>query len=307
MRGLIAVLGLGLAAVAAGLWWAGGFDWLAREAAAQQRAFQNAMAGTLRALKAGEGGAVAALLGAAFAYGVVHAAGPGHGKFLIGGYGLGSRVGIGRLSAIALASSLAQATVAVAFVYAGVLVFDWTRRQMTDAADYWLEPLSYGLIGLVGLWLLARGVRHLAGATGGPVATAEAAGHGHDHHDHVHGPDCGHAHLPTVAQIGGAKTWRETAALIGSVAIRPCTGALFLLILTWSMGLAAVGIAGAYAMGIGTAAVTVAVAAASVTMREGAFAALAGSRFLTVALPVAEVLAGGAIALIAGGLVLRAM
>ena len=297
--GLIAAAGLLLAAALAALWTLGGFDWIAARAAAMQRDFQNGMAGTLRALKGGDAAAIGALLALSFGYGVAHAAGPGHGKFLIGGYGLGRRVPLGRLSAIALASSLAQATTAVVFVAAGALVFGWTRAQMAGVADHWLEPLSYGMIGLVGLWLFGRGVRHLRAA-----GAASEHGRHHDHH-HDHDPDCGHAHLPTPEKMAEAATWRETAALIVSVAVRPCTGAIFVLILTFAMGLWAAGIAAAYAMGLGTATITVAVAAASATMREGALSALARSRALTVAMPLAEIIAGGGVAAIAASLVLR--
>jgi nickel/cobalt transporter (NicO) family protein len=218
---------------------------------------------------------------------------------------MGSRVRMLPLAGISLAASLAQATAAVAFVYAGVLVFDWTRAQMTMVADRWLEPVSYAMIGLVGLYLVWRGLRHLKGAGGH---------HGEDHrgsgdhgHTHVHGPDCGHAHGPSAADIEGLHGWRDAAALIASIAVRPCTGALFLLILTWKMGISGAGIAGAYAMGLGTSAVTLAVAVASVTMREGAFAAIGRSRGLAVALPALELAAGGFVALVAGGMLIRSI
>ena len=66
------------------------------------------------------------------------------------------------------------------------------------------------------------------------------------------------------------------------------------------------GIAAAFAMALGTAVITVAVAAGAVSMREGLFASLSGSRALTLAIPLAEIVAGGLIATIAAMLVLRA-
>jgi ABC-type nickel/cobalt efflux system permease component RcnA len=308
-RGWRLVVGLAVLAAAAalGALWAGdGFDRLARWAAEGQRAFQNAMAGGLRAIKGGQPGAVATLMGLCFAYGFFHAVGPGHGKILIGGYGLGRRVPVRRLAGLAIASSLAQAATAVGLVYAGVLVFDWSRERMTWIADHALEPLSYAAIGAIGLYLLVRGGRRLARA----VRPAPRAGGSHEHHQGHHGhacESCGHAHGPSPEQAAEIRSWRDAALLIGGIAIRPCTGALFLLILTWRMDIVAAGIAGTVAMGLGTASVTVAVALASVSMREGALMALSGGRALKVGLPVLEVAAGALVALVAGQLLLRAI
>lgn len=302
MRTLTIALGLGLAALLAALWATGGLHALTAAAVEAQKSFQTEIARLVRALQAGEPGAVRALVAAAFVYGVLHAAGPGHGKFLIGAYGVARRVPMARLAAVALASSLAQALVAVLLVHGGLWLFGLTRQQMTGAADGALQTLSYALIAALGLWILWRGAMHLRALR--PAAHDHAHDHGHDHghHHHDHGPGCGHAHLPAPDEIARAAGWRETAALIGAVAIRPCTGALFLLILTAQLGFAAAGIAGTVAMGLGTAALTIGVAALSVTMREGALASLANTRGLAIALPVAEVLAGGLIAAVAGSL-----
>lgn len=303
MRRLIlpaaALLALGLA----GFLWAGGPALVAAEAAAAQRAAQNAMAGALRALRAGEPGALAALLTLAFGYGLAHAAGPGHGKLVVGAYGLSARAGALRLAAVALAASLAQATVAVALVLAGVALFDLTREEMGAIADRRLMQASAVAIGLLGLWLALRGARRLvrrpveAGAAGHPRPHA----HPHDHHHPGAAcATCGHVHGPDPAAVAQAAGWRELALLVAAVAIRPCTGALFLLLLTWRMGILPAGIAGTYAMGLGTALVTVAAALAAVTLREGALSALArGEGRAARLLPAAELAAGCAVAALA--------
>lgn len=304
----LAVLALVLlAALAVWLWGMGGMAALERWAAAGQRDAQNAMAGMLRRLRAGDTAALAGLFGFCFAYGFFHAAGPGHGKVLIGGYGLGRRVPVGRLAGLALASSLAQAGTAVLLVYSGVFILGWSRERMVDTAEAWLAPFSYVLVGLVGLWLLLRGARKLWAQR--PVAAVVAGHHGHAHHDHDHHHHahdetcgCGHKHGPTLEEAAAVRSWRDAALLIGAVAVRPCTGALFLLILTWRMGIDMAGIAGAFVMGLGTASITVLVAVLSVTARESALAQFASGPATVRALSLIELAAGLVVVLVAAQL-----
>ncbi|MEQ9241433.1 nickel/cobalt transporter [Roseovarius indicus] len=309
MRTALLIAAVLIAGAALWLWALGGAADVTRWAGEGQRAAQEAMAAGLRALRAGEPGALAALLGTCFAYGFFHAAGPGHGKVLIGGYGVGARVPALRLSVLALASSLAQAATAVALVYAGVLVLNLSRPAMTGFADQVMAPVSYGAIALVGLWLAVRGARRVWRSN----RADRHHHHGHDHHQHHdHDPDgicetCGHRHGPTMEEAAQVTSWRDALMLIGAVAIRPCTGALFLLILTWRFGLDAAGIAGAFVMGLGTACVTIAVAIAAVTLREGALSRLATGQGAARALPLIELAAGCLIAAIAGQLLLAAL
>lgn len=124
MRRPVLILGLILGLVVAlgfvALWTSGEMGALRGWLLDQQRGVQNRLAGAVRALRGGQPGAFAALLSVCFGYGVVHAAGPGHGKLVIGSYGLAQRVRLAPLAGIALLASLAQAAVAVALVGAGV-------------------------------------------------------------------------------------------------------------------------------------------------------------------------------------------
>ena len=301
MRTLFLIAGLSILALVVWLWGLGGADDIARWAIESQRDVQQAMAAYLRKLRAGEAGALAGLLGLCFTYGFFHAAGPGHGKILIGGYGVGARVPVVRLSVLALASSLAQAATAVILVYAGVLLLGATRDAMQGAADKIMAPASYGAIALVGLWLLWRGLRRFKRAV-------------HDDHDQAHDHEgncasCGHRHGPSLDEARSVTSLRDGLAIVAAVAIRPCTGALFLLILTWRMGIDMAGILGAFTMGLGTASVTVAVAIAAVTLREGLFLRFFAEQggAAARALPLVEIAAGAFVALVAGRLMLSAI
>ena len=284
------------------LWVSGGFDQIATLAALEQRDFQNQIARTLRDLRGGGEGSLIVLLTACFAYGFFHAVGPGHGKVLLGGYGLGRKVPALRLAAVGLAASLGQAVTAVALVYTGVLLLSLGREQMVGLTEDIMAPMSYAAIALVGGWLMLRGVRHFR------TVTAKHH-HGHDHnHDHDGTcSSCGHRHGPTPEEVAGARSVTEVLALIGSIAIRPCTGALFVLLITWQMGIPLAGIAGAFAMAIGTATVTVAVGLGAVGMRGGLVASLANGGLAARLLPGVEIFAGLVIALIAGGLLMRSL
>lgn len=285
--------------------WLWGFDGareVSRWAADGQLQVQRAMAGYLRALKQGEPRAFASLMGLSFAYGFFHAAGPGHGKIVIGGYGMAAKITALKLSMLAVMASLAQAISAIILVGAGVLLFGLGRTQMTDIANKWMAPISATAIALVGLWLAWRGLRVLRTARRAPVHDHPHSGH---HHDLCE--TCGHSHGPSVEQAAQTHSVRDALALIGAVALRPCTGALFLLIITWSMGIFWAGIAGALFMGLGTAGVTVAVAISAVFMRSQALSGLQDSSVLVHANGILQLGAGLLIAALASQIALAAL
>lgn len=309
MRRTLMGLGLGLVLLIGLLWLTGALDGMSLALRDGQRAVQEQLAGAIRALRGGEPGALAAFWGLCFGYGVLHAAGPGHGKLVIGGYGVARRVPVGRLAGLALASSLAQAAVAVALVYALVAVLGLARGAVEGAAERWVTPFGHAMIAGLGLWLVWRGTRGIrAEVRAGRQDHAPQHRHDHAHpsHHHEHGPQCTHAHGPTLEEARRVTGLRDGLALVAGIAMRPCSGALLVLVLTWQLGIALAGVVGAFVMGLGTALVTVGVALLAVWAREGALAALPG-RGVARAVPVLELAVGALIAVAALWLLVQSL
>lgn len=277
---ILAISGLLAALVLIFFWQGGWLNGIERWAADSQREAQTMMAGALRGLRAGTPGATLSLMGICFSYGFLHAVGPGHGKVLIGGYGYGATVPLGRLAAISVTASLAQALTAVVLVWGGLTMFDLSREALTGLSEDRMADISAVMIGLVGLWLAWRGMRQLfsAGRFAGHKPAVAAQNHSHHHFTHDDACGCGHAHGPSIEDVRETRSLRDAIALIAGIAIRPCTGAIFLLLLTWRMDFFATGVMGAFAMGMGTASVTLLVACLSVWAREGSFALFSGNQ-----------------------------
>lgn len=277
----IGLVALALMVLLLAVWASGAGADLARYAAALQSQVQSQMADALRGLRMGQSGALATLWGLCFAYGVAHAAGPGHGKVVLGAYGAARSVSMARMAAIAFAASLAQGASAVVLVLGGVAVLGLARDSVTGLAEGALDRVGLWALLALGVWLIWRGARSIHAQRSNPH-------HDHDHDHTAPCATCGHTHGPSPAQMVAATGGREIAALIGVIALRPCTGALFLLVLTWRMGLVWQGLAGVLAMAVGTGLVTAAVALLAVGARDGALGGLGRLR------PVAAVLELGA-------------
>jgi len=262
------------------MWWA----------VQKQREFQNQMATAIRLLRMGEPGALAALFTAAGAYGFVHAVGPGHGKYLIGGVGFGTSIPVFRLLAVSVASSITQSLWAIVLVFGGFLIFEVSARQMTAIAENYLAPVSYLAIACVGLILVWRGLISLQRR----IVSQKINEHQHEHDEHQHDhEECGcHAHGPSPTQVAELGSLRELLALIFSIAIRPCTGAIFLLVIAWQMDFKLAGAIAVIIMGLGTACLTSLVAISSIAARGIAFLSAGKTNIIHIMISASQVLAG---------------
>ncbi len=77
--------------------------------------------------------------------------------------------------------------------------------------------------------------------------------HDHDHAGHVHDEHCGHSHGPEPSQLAGPGGWSRGLGAILTVGIRPCSGAILVLVFALAQGMFWAGVAATFVMGLGTA------------------------------------------------------
>ena len=247
----------------------------------KQSEFYREMSSTIRAAKS-DGSAVWTLLAISFAYGIFHAAGPGHGKAVISSYLVANQETARRGIVLSFASALMQSLVAVLIVAVGAWLLNATARTMCGA-ERTIEIASYALIAAFGarlVWVKGGGFIHALQRPQPALAMAGAAhqhghdhDHGHDHHhhdgdDHVHDEHCGHSHGPVPSELAGPGGWRRGFGAIFAVGLRPCSGAILVLVFALAQGLFWAGVAATFVMGLGTAITVAAIAVMAVSAKD---------------------------------------
>jgi len=270
---------------------------------AKQSDINRRLAAAVRDIRTGDPWFATLVLAAlSFAYGVLHAAGPGHGKAVIASYVLANEQTVRRGIALSFLAAVFQGISALLIV--GILVLALRTTGLTiKATEGWLETASWGLVAVIGAWLLytqlkalrpqpaVAGSGHTHHDHHGHDHAHHGHAHGHDHghghhshahahhehhhhghgHDHVHAADgscCDHAHMPDPSRLQGAWSWREAIAIAVAIGIRPCTGAILVLVFAIGQGLMWAGVFATFAMALGTAITVSALAALAVGSRE---------------------------------------
>jgi nickel/cobalt transporter (NicO) family protein len=244
---------------------AGGFGgWLI----GKQAIFYRALAGMIRSAKS-DGSAFWGLLGVSFVYGIFHAAGPGHGKAVISSYLFANEETWRRGITLSFASATMQSLTAVTIVAIAAVLLGATAKFMGDTVRV-VETVSYSLIVLLGarlMWVKGRGCLKVIQAlrrADNQVAGCEQHHHvhvldRHDHHCHDHHDEepevlpWGHAHGPEPDELAGPGGWGRGLSAVLSVGVRPCSGAIIVLVFALAQGMFWAGVASTFVMGIGTA------------------------------------------------------
>jgi nickel/cobalt exporter len=252
---------------------------------AKQAEFYRMLSGTIRAAKT-DGSAAYTLMGISLLYGIFHAAGPGHGKAVISSYLVANDETWRRGIALSFASAILQAFTAIAIVGVMAVLLNATAHVMGNAVRV-IEMVSYALIMLIGLrlfWVKGRAFlrllrpqshEHYRHAHGHAHHHGHGRAHSHSHaHDNVHDHDhddeahaWGHAHAPEPSELKGPHWLRRGLTAIVAVGLRPCSGAIIVLVFALAQGLFWIGVASTFVMGLGTAITVAAVATLAVAAR----------------------------------------
>lgn len=239
-----------------------------------QRSIREVLAEAVERSAAG-GGGVPALLALAFAYGLLHALGPGHRKMALAAYFVARPARPTRGVTAGAAVALLHAGAAVIIIYGLYYIFKRTVTAAFSSVSSILELASYTAITLLGLILLFLTIRGSQ-----------------------------RARKPVSAENSGETQRNEkqtlTAIIIGSGVV-PCPGTALILIFCLSQNLPWIGALAALAMSLGMAVVTISVSLAAIFGKRGLFSALPrGSRLSNVLHHGLEI--GGAVMIVIFGL-----
>ena len=213
-----------------------------------QRAINQELSGLLRLVAENPAKAGWTLLTVSFSYGVLHALGPGHGKIVITTWLATHPSKLKTSLKLTFAASLLQGLVAIALVTVMLVVLQLSSRQL-HLGSFWLEKGSYLLVGGLGVLLCWRAIQRLRVLLRRP-STFRSFVPVHAHNEHC---GCGHQHIPNQQQLNAGDDWRAHLMVVVSMGIRPCSGAIMVLLFSKIIGVFSWGVVSVLAMAVGTA------------------------------------------------------
>ena len=208
-----------------------------------QRDVNQQMSGLLKAVADNPTKAGGSLLAFSFVYGVLHALGPGHGKIVIT-----------TACHASLEAEIEHRSDTGLFAAAGRRRYRaGSGRPLAVTASRSSAAPEQFLAGEVMRWWACWGDPLLAGAEKLRVLLQKPTFKSFTPH-HVHDAHCGcgHQHLPTQAQLQSGDDWRARVMIVLSMGMRPCSGAIMVLLFSKVIGVFGWGMLSALAMAAGT-------------------------------------------------------
>ena len=221
-----------------------------------QKAFNLQLSSSLNQLNQQHQEAGITLILISFFYGIFHAIGPGHGKFILTSYLALEQSKLKQAVKISLASSIVQGIVAILLVSIIIVAFTLSRTYFNLTLK-WVERGSFMLMILLGVYWIYQawqGIRppklqiRKISLMQMPQEKTPLVSH-HIHHEHC---GCGHQHLPSSVQMNQSTGWKSQLFLILSIGSRPCSGAILVLFLSYTLNIYLWGILATLMMALGT-------------------------------------------------------
>lgn len=231
-----------------------------------QREFIGLISGYLHQIEQSPIRAGSLLIAISFLYGIFHAVGPGHGKFIIASYLSTHESKLTASMKLSFLASLVQGIVAIASTSVVVVLMHLSSSYF-KLSQLWLERIAFGLLFLLGLYWIYQGVRNLwrqfTYKLSKPMINKiyelkpmlnnqSAVLKKHKIIDYHQNCSCGHQHLPSSQQLEEATNVKSQLLMICSIGMRPCSGAIFILFLSYMLKLYSWGMLSALAMAVGT-------------------------------------------------------
>ncbi|MDG0807366.1 nickel/cobalt transporter [Pectobacterium brasiliense] len=214
-------------------------------------------------------------------YGVLHAVGPGHGKVVIMTYLATHPSKLKSSLKLTLAASLVQGLMAVVLVTVVLGILQLSSRTLHNSS-FWMEKGSFVLVAGLGLLLCFRALKQLYIAvvrqpkpatilrvtplhvtpshvtqfnvsTDRRMALRPTPALSSSSHQHDADCGCGHRHLPSNEELERDSSWRTRLMIVLAMGMRPCSGAILVLLFSKVIGVYWWGVASALVMAAGTA------------------------------------------------------
>lgn len=223
------------------------------------------------------------LLTGAFLYGVLHAVGPGHGKFIVTTYLTTNKESQLAARVVPFIGSLMQGVSAIAFVFILAVGLNLASGDISTSRWY-VEKISALLIAAFGAFIIYQALSSLRPRKMAISAIKPL----HQHNEH-----CGCGHHGVGVDLAKSD-WKTRLGVVLAIGARPCSGAIMILMFSNALGIISWGIAAVMTMSLGTALSIMGLSLAVRYARERTVAWFGGGTSLNWIMPMVKI-AGGVV------------
>jgi len=227
---------------------------LATAMAPVQQSLNESLAAITRSLQGSRslGGLLFVVL-ISLAYGMFHAAGPGHGKTIVSSYFLANNAKIRHSVAIGYLIAAVHSLAALSIVLVLYYLIRGIFSANIEVANHWIQLVTFAVIAVLGAFMLVGRIR----------------GRHHHLHLHAHEPDEERGSAPGI-------TMKSLVGIAVPAGVIPCPGAVAVTLFALSLNMLAVSVLSVVSISVGMG-ITISVTGAIVILaKQGALRAAAG-------------------------------